>query len=383
MQTNSVTIQVAPSPSSPPPPKSYNYVHIASVVTAYFIISISMVFINKVLLSKSSSGQAASIPAPLFITWFQSVITSLIILTGGLCRHLHPFLAQFPPPEYEYSTVKTMYKLPIIYVGMVTFNNLCLQYVEVSFYNVARSLTVCFNVVFSYILLGQKTSCNVIGTLFVVVIGYVLGNEGEVHFSTIGAIFGVCSSAFVALNSTFTSSVLNEPCIKRDKWRLAMYTNITASIIFLPLVVLFNEPKILSDHWVTLMSPYFWFVMLMSGVLGFLVNIISVMQIQCTSPLTHNISGTAKACVQTVLALIIWRNPYTREMLLGVALVIFGSMGYTWVRAKEEEAERHNKPAAAEHEVVTVNVANETEMVDLGQAQQQPLLVQQQNNSRN
>lgn len=36
---------------------------------------------------------------------------------------------------------------------MVTFNNLCLKYVEVSFYNVARSLTIVFNVGLSFTIL--------------------------------------------------------------------------------------------------------------------------------------------------------------------------------------------------------------------------------------
>jgi hypothetical protein len=40
---------------------------IALVVMAYFIVSISLVFSNKVLLSSKGS----TIEAPLFVTWFQ------------------------------------------------------------------------------------------------------------------------------------------------------------------------------------------------------------------------------------------------------------------------------------------------------------------------
>jgi len=41
---------------------------------------------------------------------------------------------------------------------------------------------------------------------------------------------------------------------------------------------------------------------------GFLINISTFLQIKHTSPLTHNVSGTAKACVQTILGIMIWRN---------------------------------------------------------------------------
>lgn len=38
---------------------------------------------------------------------------------------------------------------------MIATNNLCLKYVGVAFYYVGRSLTTVFNVVFTYILLGE------------------------------------------------------------------------------------------------------------------------------------------------------------------------------------------------------------------------------------
>ena len=40
-----------------------------------------------------------------------------------------------------------MAPLSIIFVGMITFNNLTLKYLGVAFYNVGRSLTTVFNVV--------------------------------------------------------------------------------------------------------------------------------------------------------------------------------------------------------------------------------------------
>ena len=49
--------------------------------------------------------------------------------------------------------------------------------------------------------------------------------------------------------------------------------------------------------------------MSLAGVAGFLINTATYLQIKYTSPLTHAISGTAKACVQTVLGIMIYRNP--------------------------------------------------------------------------
>ncbi len=87
-------------------------------------------------------------------------------------------------------------------------------------------------------------------------------------------------------------------------------------------------------------------MMTIAGVLGFLIGIVTVMQIQWTSPLTHNISGTAKACVQTLLAYAIWRNDSTVKGNIGVALVILGSAIYAFVRMREMDAQQAAKSAS-------------------------------------
>ena len=52
---------------------------VVQVVMAYFTVSIALVFSNKVLLS----SEGATIPAPLFVTWFQCVLTAIIIWVLG------------------------------------------------------------------------------------------------------------------------------------------------------------------------------------------------------------------------------------------------------------------------------------------------------------
>ena len=87
-------------------------------------------------------------------------------------------------------------------------------------------------------------------------------------------------------------------------------------------------------------------MMTVAGVLGFLIGIVTVMQIQVTSPLTHNISGTAKACVQTLLAYLIWKNDSTVKGNIGVFLVILGSGIYAFVRMQEMDAQAAAKKGA-------------------------------------
>lgn len=95
-----------------------------------------------------------------------------------------------------------------------------------------------FNVIFTYIFLGQTTSALTCSTLIVVIIGFVCGINGELNFSLLGTSAGVLSSVFVSLNSIFTARML--PTVDNDKSMLLYYNNINASVLFVPLIFLFE-----------------------------------------------------------------------------------------------------------------------------------------------
>ena len=127
---------------------------IAQIISMYWIVSISMVYLNKVLLS----NEEASIPAPLFVTWsaewsyskfeiiymyirYQCIITAFICYGFGLLGERArkgngiTFFADYPMVRYTVSSGLSVMPLSVVFVGMITFNNVCLKYVEVSFYN--------------------------------------------------------------------------------------------------------------------------------------------------------------------------------------------------------------------------------------------------------
>ena len=242
--------------------------YIATVVATYWFVSISMVYLNKSLMS----GENVSIPAPLFVTWFQCVITALICWVAGevgdrMKKQEYNAVAmddgepnsddssksggkgfwhQFPRAEYKIGQGRRVFPLSVVFVGMITFNNLCLKWVEVSFYNVARSLTIVFNVFFSALMLGSTSSQKTLGCLGVVILGFFIGSSGELNFSMKGTVAGVASSLFVSLNSIYTKKVL--PVVDNDHWKLTYYNNINACILFLPLMLIFEHKILLNSN---------------------------------------------------------------------------------------------------------------------------------------
>ncbi len=311
------------------------------VVTAYWIISISMVFVNKYILSDSS----VHLNAPLFVTFYQCIISALICLLMSLLSKVNPNLFTFPAINLRLSTMRNVLPLSVMFVAMITFNNLCLKYVGVAFYFVGRSLTTVFNVLLTYLILGQKTSIQAITCCLIIIFGFFLGVDQENvsgSLSIIGVFFGVLASLFVCLNSIYTKNVLS--AVNNSIWLLTFYNNINGILLFIPLIVMTGELHEIFNY-SRLGDITFWNLMTLSGVFGFLIAYVTGLQIKVTSPLTHNISGTAKACAQTVLATF-WYNDHKSIMWwFSNFLVLFGSAAYTRIRQIDMKKSHDEKVA--------------------------------------
>lgn len=307
-----------------------NYVKIFLVVSIYWFVSITLVFVNKSLLSGSTK-----LEAPLFVTFFQCVVTVAACYVIKFVSNRMPDKVSFPDLTLRVNIMKQVLPLSIIFVGMITFNNLCLKHVPVSFYYIGRSLTTVFNVLLTYFILEQKTSLPAIGCCATIVAGFYLGVDQEDQsgtFSLSGTIFGILASLFVSLFSIFTKKVM--PVVDGNIWMLTFYNNVNACILFIPLMILFNEFDIVLGF-EGLGDPTFWFLMSLGGLFGFAIGYVTGLQIKVTSPLTHNISGTAKAAAQTVIATYWFQEAKSVWWWFSNGIVLLGSAAYARVRQRE------------------------------------------------
>lgn len=302
---------------------------IAGVVALYWFVSIAMVFLNKHLLS------GVSMDAPIFVTWFQCVVAVVFCFVAGAMRDVHPSMKAFPKFEYRLEVARQVLPLSIVFVCMIAFNNLCLKFVGVAFYNVGRSLTTVFNVIFTYWYLGETTSMNALFFCAMIILGFFLGVDQEKsggELSILGVLYGILASLAVALNAIFTKRTM--AVVDKDTWRLTAYNNLNALILFVPVMLVLGEgPRIVGSP--DLVSAAFWGMMTLAGLFGIAIGTATMLQIEVTSPLTHNISGTAKACAQTILALQLSGQVKSAMWWLSNAMVLGGSMGYTMVRRAE------------------------------------------------
>ncbi|KAK0400051.1 hypothetical protein QR680_003327 [Steinernema hermaphroditum] len=315
------------------------YATIIAAVSAYWICSIGLVFVNKYLLSSSD----LKLDAPLFVTWYQCVCTVALCLLCAYAGKALPSAVSFPEMTFDYRLSREVLPLSFVFVGMIAFNNLCLQHVGVSFYYVGRSLTTVFNVICSYLILGIGTSKKALACCILIIGGFFLGvNQEDVagSLSISGVIYGVLASLFVALNAIFTQRSL--PIVGDSVWRLTFYNNVNACVLFLPMMLFSGEFGEVA-YFRHIGSGHFWFFMTISGLFGFMMGYVTGWQIQVTSPLTHNISGTAKAAAQTVIAVIWWSEYKPILWWASNVVVLFGSGAYTKVKRDEMKAKFGNE----------------------------------------
>lgn len=323
---------------SPPPENPSNKItRIVFAVCFYLVVSLSMVFLNKSVLSKSEELKNA----PLFFTWTQVVVAVFGCWLFGVLGRSVQSLSMFPPFEYSIDTAVKCAPATIAFCGMLVFNNLCLKYVEVSFYQVARSLTIPFNILLSGVFLSKWPSFQVVGTCAIIVSGYLAGIKGEMNFDRYGVFYGICSSMFVAGYSIFVKKAMKE-VVDNSMERLMIYINVNSALI-LPLLFWWSGE--LSE----LKLEYFymfevWKQIVAAGSCGYLIGLATFLQIKETSPLTHNVSGTFKACLQTIIAVIWYQNPVSKLAATGFILVVGGSYAYSSVkRAEMAEADAEQK----------------------------------------
>eukprot|EP00033_Pygsuia_biforma_P003248 GCRY01003560.1.p1 GENE.GCRY01003560.1~~GCRY01003560.1.p1 ORF type:complete len:345 (-),score=61.55 GCRY01003560.1:1341-2375(-) len=315
------------------------------LVTAFYVtISISMVFLNKFLLTFSPYP----FPFPIITTLFQKCISLFLCQLLASTKRINVMPVSF-------HLLQEILPLSAVYVLMISSNNLCLNLMNISFYQIARSLSIIFSMILTYFILKQPLSFGTILGALIVFVGFVIGSYGEINFSIQGVGAGLASSFFVALYGIFVKKGL--VVVDRNEWSLLRVNSINA----IPLLLLL---AFLSGEWFTLVqgynagllpfltNPFFLFTHVLTGCVGFLINLAMFMLIHVTSPLTNTITGTVKASLQTVLSAVFFGDLLTFFNISGIALTVLGTVYYGHARAalsaKKDEAEIAKKKTPVE-----------------------------------
>ena len=310
---------------------SKQHMVIAGVIGLYWTVSISMVFLNKHILS-GTFGEELTI----FSAWFQSLtavgfIVSLSYVSGRLGCGI-----SLPSIEPSQLLSKYMILLSLSFVVSITFNNLMLKHIGVAFYQVARSFTIIFTMILSSMILRKGLSMRATFACLLVITGFFIGIDQEDASGTLnvfGIIYGLVASFTAAICGIMFKKT--ETVLEKDSLKLAYYNNINSMLLFLPLIFSSGQFSAVMDSDLRF-QPRFWLLLSLGGCLSLIIGWVSALQIKYTSPIAHHLSINAKSVMQTVIAVIFYQENKTLFWWLGNFLVVFGIFLYAISKIQED-----------------------------------------------
>ncbi|KAG7442848.1 uncharacterized protein BT62DRAFT_922304 [Guyanagaster necrorhizus] len=326
------------SPQNPGKPASKGLV--TGVVVFYLVAALSMVMANKWVLNTTET--------PLFFLQMQLMIAVILFLVSDTMRFLPDKLT------FDLKTCRGL--VPMESLGLYashlcsppsSFSNYTLKYVDASFYQVARGLVLPFTVGTSFIVLHSRPSLRIILACVGVTLGFFVGVflDGT-HVSLVGVFFGVVSSVITATHSVVIKQSLS--VVNGSALLLSWYTNLLSAIVLVPIIILAGEvPGVIkllfgvdelvrSAGTMSALETFLWGSAI-TGILGFLMSIASLLSIKVTSPITHMISSAVRGVAASLLGMWLFHDIITTGRASSIAIILFGSLYYTWVKHQESQ----------------------------------------------
>ncbi|SCV69157.1 BQ2448_2177 [Microbotryum intermedium] len=316
---------------------------VIGVVVFYLVAALVMIMVNKWVLN--------AVQIPLFFLFCQLLIAVLLL-------HLCALFGAMKLPRMESHVCKGLVPLIACNVLGLAFNTYCLQFVDASFYQIARGLILPFTVFFSWWLLGTKSSFPTLAAVALVCFGFMAGVSAEnIHTSLIGITLGVLSSVTTSVHAIVVKRSL---AIVSDTLDLAYYSNLLSALVILPFVLVSGEIWVVLDMASGQSEALGTFITgaAVTGLFGFLICIAGFLSIKVTSPISHMVSAAVRGVLQTFLGIWLFNDVVGTGRATGIIFILTGSTYYVYTKAQENAAPR--APPAESAPRVTTRAASST-----------------------
>lgn len=315
----------------PQPPQSSRLLVIGTVLF-YLVAALCMVMANKWVLKTTA--------APLFFLFAQLVIAVILFIAAHAARLL-------VVPLYV-DTQLLIQLAPTIGLNVVglSFSNYTLKYVDASVYQVARGLVLPFTVLTSYFFLFARPSLRILFSCSIVTLGFFVGVFlDSVPMVLVGVGFGVASSAITAVHSVVIKKSLD--IVKGSAMNLSWYTNLLSAIVMIPIIVFAGEVPAIMDLFFGIgvipkegelsdLQTFVWGSFI-TGALGFMMSLASLLSIKVTSPITHMVSSAVRGVAASLLGMWLFGDIISGGRASSIAIILLGSIYYTWVKHVESQ----------------------------------------------
>ncbi|CAO3663198.1 unnamed protein product [Rhizopus stolonifer] len=198
---------------------------------------------------------------------------------------------------------------------------------------ISHSLSIAFSLIFSFYMLQTEPTPSVNSACVIIMLGICTGSMGSLNFSLAGAFYALAWPAVVAIYGIYLKKTL--AALKNNMWSLIQYNTVLSLATLTPLVILSGELKLVWNEVWFLDEFGFWLQMVITSLTGFAVNVIMIMLLLYTTPLTLTVCSINKTILQAFVAAIVFGNSMSLLNAAGMLVSLGGSCYYVYVKYSE------------------------------------------------
>ncbi|KAJ4964519.1 hypothetical protein NE237_024458 [Protea cynaroides] len=283
-----------------------------------FVVSVGIILMNKLVLGKIGFNY------PIFLTFIHYTLSWLLMAILNA-------LSLLPSPPLSKSTPFSS----LLALGMVMslsngLANVSLKYNSVGFYQMAKIAVTPTIVLAEFLLFRKMVSFHKVLALTVVSIGVAVATVTDLQFHFFGACVALAWIIPSAVNKILWSNLQQQ-----ENWTaLALMWKTTPITLFFLVALMpwLDPPGVLSFGWTFSNTS----AILMSAVLGFLLQWSGALALGATSATTHVVLGQFKTCVILLGGFLIFGSNPGKVSLCGAVTALAGMSVYTYLNLQSQ-----------------------------------------------
>lgn len=288
-------------------------------LTFNFLVAVGIILTNKLVLGKVGFNY------PIFLTFIHYVLSWLLMAI------LNAFSLLPASPPLKSTPFSSLLALGIVMSLSNGLANVSLKYNSVGFYQMAKIAVTPTIVLAEFIFFGKKVSFHKVLALAVVSIGVAVATVTDLQFHLFGACIALAWIVPSAVNKILWSNLQQQ-----QNWTaLALMWKTTPITLFFLVVLMpwLDPPGVLTFDWNFSNTS----AILLSAVLGFLLQWSGALALGATSATTHVVLGQFKTCVILLGGFLLFgSNPGTTS-ICGAITALGGMSIYTYLNLQSSQ----------------------------------------------